>query len=510
MKLIKKIAAIMFAFMMVFSLSTNAKAETLQGSITINNAKKGETYKIYRILDLDSYNYPEGKPDKGNYSYTYKQTGKNITEWKKFVDDNTGEKGKKFFDVTDETYVTAKTTDGEEIAKAALDFVTNASIQAEEEQTPVTDGTISFRNLPLGYYLVESSVGALCGLTTTNSNVEINEKNGVPSVEKTVYDGHDYASSNYADIGETVAFLTKVYVTKGVKNLVLHDKISPGLVLKENTYESLSPTSPRFLIQASNAENTFHKDLRQDEEYTFNKTTNGFTLSFKKDFLEELENYDYEISVQYTATLTKDAAITFTNLINPNKNKTWLTYGNNTKSNDSETSTYTFGVPVFKYTGANKPLADAQFALYAKDGVTQIELIQTDDIDGVPTYRRFIEGDSNKDKVTNIKTNENGRFNITGLNLGTYYLEETEAPKGYNKLTDKIKVTFTKDGVDGATFVRLLQGTSETNVINVKNNTGSILPSTGGMGTTLIYLIGGALVLGSGFVLANKKRAKAK
>lgn len=194
MKLIKKIAAIMFAFMMVFSLSTNAKAETLQGSITINNAKKGETYKIYRILDLDSYNYPEGKPDKGNYSYTYKQTGKNITEWKKFVDDNTGEKGKKFFDVTDETYVTAKTTDGEEIAKAALDFVTNASIQAEEEQTPVTDGTISFRNLPLGYYLVESSVGALCGLTTTNSNVEINEKNGVPSVEKTVYDGHDYAS----------------------------------------------------------------------------------------------------------------------------------------------------------------------------------------------------------------------------------------------------------------------------------------------------------------------------
>lgn len=146
--------------------------------------------------------------------------------------------------------------------------------------------------------------------------------------------------------------------------------------------------------------------------------------------------------------------------------------------------------------------------MYAKDGVTQIELIQTDDIDGVPTYRRFIEGDSNKDKVTNIKTNENGRFNITGLNLGTYYLEETEAPKGYNKLTDKIKVTFTKDGVDGATFVRLLQGTSETNVINVKNNTGSILPSTGGMGTTLIYLIGGALVLGSGFVLANKKERK--
>lgn len=147
--------------------------------------------------------------------------------------------------------------------------------------------------------------------------------------------------------------------------------------------------------------------------------------------------------------------------------------------------------------------------MYGKDNVTQIELIQTDDINGVPTYRKFIKGDNNKDKVTNIKTNAKGKFNITGLDVGTYYLEETEAPKGYNRLTDRIEVTISKD-VDGATFVRLLQGTSDTDVINVENNTGTLLPSTGGMGTTLIYLIGGALVLGSGFVLANKKRAKAK
>ena len=86
MKLIKKIAAIMFAFMMVFSLSTNVKAEnvvnTSQGSIKISNVKNGETYKIYRILDLDSYNYPTGKPDKGNYSYTYKQGEKMLQNGK--------------------------------------------------------------------------------------------------------------------------------------------------------------------------------------------------------------------------------------------------------------------------------------------------------------------------------------------------------------------------------------------------------------------------------------------
>ena len=91
----------MFAFMMVFSLGTNVKAKEgvnqNNGSITINNAKAHETYKIYRILDLDSYNYTEGNPEKENYSYTYKQNGNNTTEWKKFVDDNTGEKGNKFF-----------------------------------------------------------------------------------------------------------------------------------------------------------------------------------------------------------------------------------------------------------------------------------------------------------------------------------------------------------------------------------------------------------------------------
>ena len=138
----------MFAFMMVVSMSCNVKADgavnNSQGSITIDNAKANETYKIYRILDLDSYNYTDGKPEEGNYSYTYKQKGNNTTEWKKFVDDNAEEKGSKFFDVTDGKYVTAKTTNGAEIAKAALALVTsNKSIQADEQQTPDVDKTLT-------------------------------------------------------------------------------------------------------------------------------------------------------------------------------------------------------------------------------------------------------------------------------------------------------------------------------------------------------------------------------
>lgn len=95
-------------------------------------------------------------------------------------------------------------------------------------------------------------------------------------------------------------------------------------------------------------------------------------------------------------------------------------------------------------------------------------------------------------------------INIEGIKAGTYYLKETEAPKGYNLLKDIQNIEISEDG-----SIKL-NGKPITDNVGVKNNSGSLLPSTGGMGTTLIYLIGAALVLGSGFVLANKKRAKAK
>lgn len=179
MKLIKKIAAIMFAFMMVFSLSTNVKADngvnTSQGSITIDKVRNGETYKIYRILDLDSYYYPTGNPKGGNYSYTYKEGDKNATEWKNFIDANTGDG--KYFKKTGSKYFTANDgVNGEDIAKAALQYVKENGIEADDSYTATENGTYTFNNLPLGYYLVESSVSALCSLDTTNPNQTIEVK----------------------------------------------------------------------------------------------------------------------------------------------------------------------------------------------------------------------------------------------------------------------------------------------------------------------------------------------
>lgn len=117
-------------------------------------------------------------------------------------------------------------------------------------------------------------------------------------------------------------------------------------------------------------------------------------------------------------------------------------------------------------------------------------------------YRKAEDGETGV--VTEIITNANGKFKFVGINQ-KYYLTETEAPNGYNKLKDPIRIEASEQNmilVNGKLIT--------TQNVEVLNNSGTILPSTGGMGTTLIYLIGGALVLGSGFVLANKKRAKAK
>lgn len=108
--------------------------------------------------------------------------------------------------------------------------------------------------------------------------------------------------------------------------------------------------------------------------------------------------------------------------------------------------------------------------------------------------------------VTDLVSGNSGYIRLNGLSAGTYILEETKAPDGYNKLEKTIKIIVTKNGE----AKKITKDGDVVEQIDVKNNSGTILPSTGGMGTTLIYLIGGALVLGSGFVLANKKRAKAK
>lgn len=489
MKLIKKIAAIMFAFMMVLSMSCNVKAEDTEGvygqkdgSITITGALQGQTYTIYEMLKLESFSG-------NNYSY------KIADGWENFFKE--GADGATYMKKDENGYVSYKTgkdtdADRREFAQKALAYATQATgINKQNQTTGENENTVTFKNLNLGYYLVGSTTGALCGLTTTNKNVSIEEKNGVPSVEKTITSGGDIATdykSNSVNIGDTISFQIKIDVKKGAKNYVLHDELSTGLTLIQNKV-----TKEYVHVQA----NDNITDTMSTSDYTFGQSQNGFTVTFKPEFLKKHENEEYTILVNYYAILNDQATIGSSG----NVNKTILDYSESNKTTPSTTTTYTFGIPVFKYTGTVKTgLADAKFKLY-----TDAQCKDENEVKVKTNGTDYIVGDT--DTNNNVMTSGTTVFNINGLKAGTYYLKEIEAPKGYNKLANAIKVEITNDG---KVQVEKPEGLTTVDKVEVENKTGTVLPSTGGMGTTMIYLIGGVLVLGSGVVLVTKRRVKGK
>ena len=500
MKLIKKIAAIMFAFMMVVSMSCNVKAvegtsPATKGTITITNAKKGETYKLYKILSLESYSYTENDKENGNYAYTL--TGD--TKWDSFIK-GPGVLNEYFeFDKTNK-YLSWKGDNSpdrvKQFAQLALKFARNEEYNVQPVQTAqkATSDTVIYSGLDLGYYLVDSSMGTLCALTSTNPTVKIVEKNTAPTAEKKVGNSAEIVNSenNTASIGDTVYFKTTITAQPGAQNYVLHDKMTVGLTLDSNSIK-------------------VRKDNNDVAKTNYNLNTNTLTddctfeIDFKQEFCDTLNAND-TITVTYSAALNEKAEI---GNVDKNTNETWLKYGDSQNTQHKTTNTKTFEMNVFKFykdkndSTTEKGLDGATFKL-TKDSQDAVNIgfvktsneTATDDV-----YRVAKTGETGT--VTTITSPDSGKFKIQGLGAGTYYLTETKQPAGYNKLKNPVTVVIDNDGnvtVDGA----------NADPVKVLNNTGSILPSTGGAGTTMIYLIGGALVLGSGVVLVTKRRVKGK
>ena len=472
----KKIITIMLAAVMLLTLSVSVFAAGT-GSITINNVVGTGTYDIYRILDLESYNTTTG-------AYSYKVN----SAWTSFF---ATPEALAYVAIDGAGYVTWTAAEDDDtvaaFAKLALAYAKAHSIApTKSSATPgnfvITGTSGKFSDLPLGYYLVDSTVGALCGLTTTNPNASINAKNAVPTVDKQVKEDStgNWSDTNTAQIGQEVEFRVTINVHDGAENYVLHDKMSAGLTFGE-------VTKITHIIPGSDEHTT------TPDKYTVVKTGLGdgctFEVRFTQAFCDSLETND-KIIVYYTATLNENAIIA----LGGNLNGAKLSFGENNETTWDETKTYAFGFDIVKTDSQNNLIDGAEFKIYdAATGGNEIEVVK----DGA-NYRPAIGAEDGESIVV-----EDGKVRVVGFDNGTYYLEETVSPAGYNKLTSRQKFIIADANLDSI-FNDGVYSTGSG--VHVVNKTGNMLPETGGMGTVIFVVLGTVAVLGTGVVLFTKKR----
>lgn len=609
MKHAKKLASLLLVLVMVFALTATAFAEgaeegggddTPKGSITITDAVEGQQYTIYKILDLAAYTKIEDDENgavTGVKDLVYKATDAWVS-WLRTQKD--------YVSVDTQGYVAWKTgTDDDAriaaFAKAALEFAKQQNFVATQgplSPTKGEDGTysVTFSNLDLGYYLVDSTLGALCMLDTTALSVNIREKNAVPTNEKkveedskvgTTDEAGPWDSTNDADIGQPVNFKSTIKIPVGSENIVFHDKMDAGFTLDTDSIKVYTTYTEETKNELGNSGTDENGGTINNVNYTV--TTNNlndqctFEISFTADYLKSLpvttsaedgaesgsddnestedtteDNGVTTLYVVYSATLNENAVVVKGKEKKGNENTSWVSYGDSTNTKttpESTTTTYTWSLPVFKYAvknGAEEALPNAEFELYTEEGYknkndqndTAIYLVKettaenSTETANSATVAANDTGDSGEEdtpttpttptyviyrvatatEITNketsganqtIQTDATGRFRIEGLDSGTYYLVETKAPAPYNVVPEPIVITIDKDGKINATTD---DGGNTTGLdeIKVLNQDGTELPSTGGMGTTLFYVIGGILVVAAVVLLITKKRMSAE
>lgn len=455
MKNIKKLFGLLFAF--VFALVQVNAADN--GTITINKAVVDETYSIYRVLDLETY-------DKTNNHYIYRANEK----FEVFI---TSTEGQKYLEARNEngaTYYVWKTgANVVEFSKAALAYA-KANNVIPVDSKKATSTTVKFDKLTLGYYLVDTTTGSLLNLTTTNPDAVIDEKNTVvPKVDKDVKEDStgNYGKTNDATIGDTIEFKATITTGAGFTKYVLRDTMSAGLTFNANSVVVKVGTTT---VDTSNYTVTPNKD-----GYTF-------VVEFNDSYIVTLPK-NTVIEVYYTATLNESAVVEG----NGNPNELDLAYGENNTTDKVKTTTYTYAFDLVKNDKDKNQLEGAKFKLLDKTG-KEIKVVLVDVTKNI--YRVAV---GNEKGVLIVV----GKATIEGLDADEYQLEEVEAPVGYNKLTSTVKFTIT--GKNG-------NNTYERVSNEVINYTGSQLPETGGMGTTLFLTLGSILVIGFGLLLVTKLR----
>ncbi len=400
-------------------------------------------------------------------------------------------------------------------AKPSLVTVKAATQDSDEDKTK---GTATFTDLTAGYYLVFPEGGStgkgnrktdaiLVNVPRDGKNTAAEIKSTFPTVDKQVSnDKTNYQDNTTAQVGDTVTFKLTAKVPDMADytayKFVFHDTLSNGLEFVANSVE-VSIASNKITA----GDNTYSA--------TYVDGTKKLTVAFT-----DLKNVvksgadkvatDDEIVVTYKAKITKDAVTT-----NPATNKAHLEYSNDPSgtgtgtSNPDESKVYTYDINIFKYYkgegNTETGLANATFKLTSSEESTStaIELVKEDGAGLV----YHVKGDNETGAVSVVTTGADGKITIKGLKAGTYYLHETIAPTGYNKLKKPIKIEITVTDNNYTTPSYKVDGKANAdNTIKVENVKGVMLPETGSIGTIGLTALGVAVVLLGVFAPRKKKK----
>lgn len=495
----KKIISTILAMMLVFSMTLTAFAAD-DGSITINGVSTETTYSIYKLLDLESFNKTSG-------AYSYKVN----TAWTAFF--ATAE-AQSYLTQDTAGYVTWIAAEDDAtiaafaqkaLAYAKANGIAPVKSSKNAGEMVITGTAGKFSGLSLGWYLVDSTAGALCGLTTTDKDASINAKNHVPIIDKQVQEDLTgmWGDLNTADIGQIVNFMTIIHVAAGAENYVLHDEMSPGFTFLHDTAKNRGVTKIVH-VNSLGTETTLTLGTHYTVKTTGFSDTCTFEVDFADDFVKTLKAND-RLIVYYNAMLNRHAVV---GLKDDNFNKSKLEYGEKHYTTVDVTNTHTFSIDIIKTDSSNQLIDGAQFKIYdaATGGneIAVVQLMQADDVTpmldakGNPMYRRARADETGVPIVV-----KDGRVTVVGFDNGIYYLEETQAPDGYNKLTTRKEFTIADGNLDSV-FNDGIYSTGSG--VHVVNKTGTMLPETGAGGTTMFITFGMVVVLATGVLLVTKKR----
>lgn len=494
MKSLKKILSIFAAFMMVIGLTmTSASAAEGDPSITITNAIVGDTYEAYKLFNAT-------KSSSGSVAYT--ATASQKTTFGRiegnpfnFIGAEDGStfsvEVKKDPNTKQPLYTDAEVTSW--LAKnerTILEGIEPLRAKVPSNGDSLT-GPVSFEDVTSGYYYIKPQSASSKVVMVETTDITIQDKND-KGFDKTS-DQSDENDKGFAGVGDYVKYtvtgtlykgLTKYEVSDTMQNLIfVNNETDKNLVVKYALNDEEIPANGNYVLTPSG--------------------TNSFTLAFTSTFLNNIDG-PTNIIVEYYGQVTKDAV---TN--NVATNDATLNYGhdNDVNSDSDKVELYNYNVTIQKYNGADgdnylkddgtlkSPLAGATFNLLVvgdNNSTTTVNLVKVDD----STWRLADASDTAFDN--DVVTPNNGVVTIKGLDKDkTYKLQEIVAPDGFNLYEGLIDVDSSEITVDALTTTN-----------PVANKTGSTLPSTGGMGTTMIYIAGAILMVGAAIIFVTNKRMK--